>query len=94
VYDVDTRSWDLREQLYTRRASWNERSYGYDLDAGHRLALRQKFRFRPFDHARVRGLGQEPGGELEPPSYFKKEVKQYETMNFEELRRHIAGGAG
>ena len=32
----------------------------------------------------------EPGGELEAPRYFKREHKPYETMNFEELRRHIA----
>jgi len=90
VYDVDAKSWELREQLYTRRASWNERRYGYDLDPGHRLTLLPAFRFRPFEQIRVRGLGREPGGELEPPDYFKKEVKPYETMSFEELRRHIA----
>ena len=38
----------------------------------------------------MRALGREPGGELEPKAYFKRENKPYETMTFDELRRHIA----
>jgi LPS export ABC transporter permease LptG len=90
VYDVDPKTWELREKLYTRRASWNASAYGYDLDPGHRLALKPSLRFRAFDQARVRALGREPGGELEPPTYFKREHKPYETMSFDELRQHIA----
>lgn len=90
VYDIDPKSWELREHLYTRRASWNAPAYGYDLDPGHRLTLRPSLRFRTFEQARVRALGREPGGELEPPRYFKREHKPYETMTFDELRRHIA----
>jgi lipopolysaccharide export LptBFGC system permease protein LptF len=90
VYDVDVASWELREQLYTRRASWNAPRWAYDLDPGYRRTLRPGLAFRAFETARVRGLGGEPGGELEPPDYFRREVKPYETMNFDELRRHIA----
>jgi LPS export ABC transporter permease LptF/LPS export ABC transporter permease LptG len=90
VFDVDARSWDLREQLYTRRAEWNPRAFGYDLDSGYRLALVPRVGFRSFNATRVRGIGPEPGGELEPPTYFKKEQKPSDTMNFGELRRHIA----
>jgi LPS export ABC transporter permease LptF/LPS export ABC transporter permease LptG len=90
VYDVDPKTWELREQLYTRRASWNAPTYGYDLDPGHRLTLKPALRFRAFDQTRVRALGREPGGELEPPTYFKREHKPYETMSFDELRQHIA----
>jgi LPS export ABC transporter permease LptG len=90
VYDIDPKAWELREQLYTRRASWNAAAYGYDLDPGHRLALRPSLGFRTFEATRVRALGSEPGGELEPPTYFKVEHKPYETMSFDELRQHVA----
>jgi LPS export ABC transporter permease LptF/LPS export ABC transporter permease LptG len=90
VYDIDPKSWELREHLYTRRASWNGPAYGYDLDPGHRLTLKPSLRFKSFEATRVRALGREPGGELEPPTYFKREHKPYETMTFDELRRHIA----
>jgi LPS export ABC transporter permease LptF/LPS export ABC transporter permease LptG len=90
VYDIDPKTWELREQLYSRRASWNAPAYGYDLDPGHRLTLKPSLHFRIFEQARVRALGREPGGELEPPSYFKREHKPYETMSFDELRQHIA----
>jgi LPS export ABC transporter permease LptF/LPS export ABC transporter permease LptG len=90
VYDIDPTTWELREQLYSRRASWNEPAYGYDLDPGHRLTLKPSLRFRSFEQTRVRALGREPGGELEAPRYFKREHKPYETMSFDELRVHIA----
>jgi LPS export ABC transporter permease LptF/LPS export ABC transporter permease LptG len=90
VYDIDPKTWELREQLYTRRASWNAPAYGYDLDPGHRWTLKPSLRFRTFEQTRVRALGREPGGELEPPTYFKREHKPYETMSFDELRQHIA----
>jgi lipopolysaccharide export LptBFGC system permease protein LptF len=90
VYDIDPKTWELREQLYSRRASWNAPTYGYDLDPGHRLTLKPTLRFRKFEQTRVRALGREPGGELEPPSYFKREHKPSETMSFDELRQHIA----
>jgi lipopolysaccharide export LptBFGC system permease protein LptF len=90
VFDVDQKSWELREQLYTRRAEWNARSYGYDLDGGYRLSILPEIKFRSFPAARVRGIGAEPGGELEAPHYFRKEQKPSDTMSFGELRRHIA----
>jgi LPS export ABC transporter permease LptF/LPS export ABC transporter permease LptG len=90
VYDIDPKNWELREYLYTRRAFWNAPTYGYDLDPGHRLTLRPNLLFRTFEASRVRALGHEPGGELEPPPHFKHENKPYEAMTFDELRRHIA----
>jgi lipopolysaccharide export LptBFGC system permease protein LptF len=37
----------------------------------------------------VRALGGAPGGEIEPPSYFKREEKPSDTMGFGELRAYI-----
>ncbi len=38
----------------------------------------------------MRAIGREPGGEIEPPSYFKREEKPSDTMGFGELRGYIA----
>ena len=43
--------------------------------------------FHAFQNQRVRAIGRDPGGEIEPPSYFKREEKPSDTMGFGELRR-------
>jgi lipopolysaccharide export LptBFGC system permease protein LptF len=35
-------------------------------------------------------IGRDPGGEIEPPSYFRREDKPSDTMGFGELRAYIA----
>jgi len=89
VYDVDPGTWELRERLYASRASWNARSSTYDLERGWRRAAGERSAYRSFDLERVRALGREPGGELEPPSYFKREERPSDTMTFGELAAHI-----
>jgi len=89
VYDVDPGTWDLRERLYASRASWNARSSTYDLERGWRRTAGERSAYRSFDLERVRALGREPGGELEPPSYFKREERPSDTMTFGELAAHI-----
>jgi lipopolysaccharide export LptBFGC system permease protein LptF len=46
--------------------------------------------FQAFNSQRVRAIGREPGGEIEPPSYFRREEKPSDTMGFAELRAYIA----
>ncbi len=89
AYDVDPVSWTLRERLYASRASWNARSSTYDLERGWRRTVGERSAYRRFDLERVRALGREPGGELEPPSYFKREERPSDTMTFGELAAHI-----
>jgi len=90
VYDVDPVSWDLRERIYASRAAWNPSSRTYELERGWRRAVGEHAAFRSFDQERVRAFGREPGGELEAPSYFKREVRPSDTMAFGELSSHIA----
>ncbi len=71
------------------RAAWNNSSRTYDLERGWRRAVGEHAAFRSFDQERVRAFGREPGGELEPPSYFKREERPSDTMTFGELRSHI-----
>jgi LPS export ABC transporter permease LptF/LPS export ABC transporter permease LptG len=90
VYDVDPASWELRERIYAARAAWSPSSRTYELERGWRRAVGQHAAFRRFDQERVRAFGREPGGELEPPSYFKREERPSDTMGFGDLSAHIA----
>jgi lipopolysaccharide export LptBFGC system permease protein LptF len=90
IYDVDPKSWELRGRLFANRAAWNASSRSYELERGWRRATGAKASFRAFDAERVRAIGRDPGGEIEPPSYFKREEKPSDTMGFGELRAYIA----
>lgn len=90
IYDVDPKAWDLRERLYAHRAAWNGASRSYELESGWRRTTGARSSFKPFASQRVRAIGGEPGGEIEPPSYFKREEKPSDTMGFGELRGYIA----
>ncbi len=90
IYDVDQKSWDLRERLFAGRAAWNGATRTYDLERGWRRTTGARSSFRPFAAQRVRVVGRDPGGEIEPPSYFRREEKPSETMGFGELRAYIA----
>jgi len=90
IYDVDPRSWELRERLYAARANWDPSSRTYDLERGWRLSLGDHVVYRRFNAERVRAIGETPGGEIEAPDYFKREDRPSDTMGFGELARHIS----
>jgi LPS export ABC transporter permease LptG len=91
IYDVDPRTWELRGRLFAHRAAWEPTTRSYDLENGWRLDTRgPRPVFRAFTSQRVRAIGREPGGEIEPPSYFRREEKPSDTMGFGELRHYIA----
>jgi LPS export ABC transporter permease LptF/LPS export ABC transporter permease LptG len=90
IYDVDPKTWELRGRVYANRATWDPVSCSYDLDRGWRRSIGPRPSFQAFDAQRVRAIGREPGGEIEPPSYFKREEKPSDTMGFGELRAYIA----
>ena len=80
VYDVDSERWALRDRLFANRAVWN--GVSYDLERGWRRTLEPRTSFREFPQVRTR--------EIEPPSYFRQEERDSDTLGFRELRRHIA----
>jgi LPS export ABC transporter permease LptF/LPS export ABC transporter permease LptG len=91
IYDVDPDTWDLRQRLRANRAAWNPASRTYDLERGWRRAMGDNAFFHEFDVETVRAIGEgTPGGEIEPPPYFKRETPASDTMGFGELARHIA----
>jgi LPS export ABC transporter permease LptF/LPS export ABC transporter permease LptG len=90
IYDVDQQNWDLRERLFAGRAAWNGATRTYDLERGWRRTTGARSSFQPFAAQRVRVVGRDPGGEIEPPSYFRREEKPSDTMGFGDLRAYIA----
>jgi LPS export ABC transporter permease LptG/LPS export ABC transporter permease LptF len=91
IYDVDPKTWDLRGRLFAQRATWDAATRTYELENGWRLDTRgRRPVFAPFTRQRVRAIGREPGGEIEPPSYFRREDKPSDTMSFGELQAYIA----
>jgi LPS export ABC transporter permease LptF/LPS export ABC transporter permease LptG len=90
IYDVDGKTWDLRERLYASRAVWSPSTRTYSLERGWRRTTGPRPAYAPFGLQRVRAIGHDPGGEIEPPRYFKREEKPSDTMGFAELRAYIA----
>ena len=90
IYDVEPKTWELRSRLFANRAAWNPASRTYELEHGWRRSTGVKSSFHTFEAQRVRAIGRDPGGEIEPPSYFKREEKPSDTMGFGELSAYIA----
>jgi lipopolysaccharide export LptBFGC system permease protein LptF len=90
IYDVDPKTWELRERLFASRAAWNGASGTYDLERGWRRTTGERSSYQPFAAQRVRVIGRDPGGEIEPPSYFQREEKPSDTMGFAELKAYIS----
>lgn len=88
VFDLDTKSWTLRDRIFAARAHWTplpgkrEPAGLYELERGWRRSFGPKGSFKAFDLARTR--------EIEPPSYFRQEAPESDTMRYEELRQHVA----
>ncbi len=89
IYGVDPRAWELRERVFIARAVFDPPTWSYELERGWRRVLTPPGAFRQFDAERVRALGGEPGGEIEPPPYFHREDKPSDMMGFRELRAQI-----
>jgi lipopolysaccharide export LptBFGC system permease protein LptF len=90
IYDVNPQTWQLDERLYASRATWDSTTATYELERGWRRTIGLRSSFHEFTAERVRAIGRDPGGEIEPPSYFKREDRPSDTMRFGELRDHIA----
>ncbi len=89
VYGVDPQEWQLRERVYVAKAVFDPATWSYELERGWRRGLTPAGGFRQFDAERVRALGAEPGGEIEPPTYFRREDRPSDTLGFVELRTQI-----
>ena len=81
IYDLEMKSWSLRERLFAGRAVWNPERDAWTLENGWRRLFHGAAAFRPFTQVTTR--------EFERPSYFKREERESDTLRFDELRGHI-----
>jgi LPS export ABC transporter permease LptF/LPS export ABC transporter permease LptG len=84
IFQLDPASFAITERIHAERAHWAENTGRWIYEQGWQRTLSGAAiaGFRTFDVSTFPQLS-------EAPSYFKKEVKQYSEMNYEELRRYI-----
>jgi LPS export ABC transporter permease LptG/LPS export ABC transporter permease LptF len=84
VFDINPKAFALTERTFASRVFWNDSLHKWVFERGwtRTLAATQVKDYRTFDVATFANVD-------EPPSYFKKEVKQYSEMNFDELKSYI-----
>lgn len=84
VFQFDPASFSLTHRIYADRAHWDEGLHRWVCTQGWERTLRGAAidDYRPYDVSTFAAVN-------EPPTYFKKEVKQSSEMNYAELRRYI-----
>src|SRR6202521_5291279 len=84
VFQFDQGTFQLTKRIYADRAHWEDSLQRWVCTQGWERSLRGPAieNYRTFDVATFPVVS-------EPPTYFKKEVKQSSEMNYEELRRYI-----
>jgi LPS export ABC transporter permease LptF/LPS export ABC transporter permease LptG len=84
IFQVDPATFTMTQRIHADRAHWADSMGRWIYEQGWQRSLRGAAiaGFRTFDVSTFPQLS-------EAPSYFKKEVKQYSEMNYEELHRYI-----
>jgi LPS export ABC transporter permease LptF/LPS export ABC transporter permease LptG len=84
VFQFDPATFQLTHRIYADRAHWEDHLNSWVCERGWERDLRGSAiaNYRSFDVATFAAI-------REPPTYFKKEVRQSSEMNYEELRRYI-----
>lgn len=84
VFDIDPKAFALTERTFASRVFWNDslRKWVFERGWTRTLAPTEVKDYRNFDVTTFNDID-------EPPAYFKKEVKQYSEMNFDELKNYI-----
>ncbi|HUK24239.1 MAG TPA: LPS export ABC transporter permease LptF [Terriglobales bacterium] len=84
VFQFNPHTFQLVRRVFAERANWDERLHRWVCAQGWERDLQGPAieEYRSFEVATFPTLS-------EPPTYFKKEVKQSQEMNYEELRRYI-----
>jgi LPS export ABC transporter permease LptF/LPS export ABC transporter permease LptG len=84
VFQLDRPSFTITRRIHADRAHWadNLNRWVYEQGWDRSLNVAAIANYHPFEVATFPELP-------ETPAYFKKEVKQYTEMNYEELRRYI-----
>ena len=84
IFQIDPADFTIAQQIHADRAHWADNLNRWIYEQGWQRSLHGAAitSYRTFDVSTFPQVS-------EPPSYFKKEVKQYSEMNYEELHRYI-----
>jgi LPS export ABC transporter permease LptF/LPS export ABC transporter permease LptG len=84
IFQIDPATFTITQRIHADRAHWADSMNRWIYEQGWQRSLRGAAiaSYQTFDVSTFPQLS-------ESPSYFKKEVKQYSEMNYEELRRYI-----
>jgi LPS export ABC transporter permease LptF/LPS export ABC transporter permease LptG len=84
VLELSTEGFSLRRRLYAARARWNRHLQSWVLEEGWERVFHtdRRVEFRPFLIATFPEL-------KEPPSYFRREIRESEQMNWRQLGGYI-----
>jgi LPS export ABC transporter permease LptF/LPS export ABC transporter permease LptG len=84
IFKYDPGSFGLSQRIYANRAHWSPSLQKWVCEQGWERHFRGAAiqDYRQYDASTFATLN-------EPPPYFKKEVKQFTEMNYEELKRYI-----
>jgi LPS export ABC transporter permease LptF/LPS export ABC transporter permease LptG len=84
VFKYDPATFQITERIYANRAHWTHNLQKWICEQGWERQLRGPAieTYHPFDVSTFASLN-------EQPAYFKKEVKQFTEMNYQELKKYI-----
>jgi LPS export ABC transporter permease LptG/LPS export ABC transporter permease LptF len=84
IFQIDPATFAITQRIHAERAHWEENLNRWVFEQGWERSLNGAAiaSYKNFDVSTFADV-------TEPPSYFKKEVKQYSEMNYAELRRYI-----
>jgi LPS export ABC transporter permease LptF/LPS export ABC transporter permease LptG len=84
VFKYDPATFQITQRIYANRAHWTYNLQKWVCEQGWERQLRGPAikNYHPFDVSTFSSLN-------EQPSYFKKEVKQFTEMNYQELKKYI-----
>jgi LPS export ABC transporter permease LptG len=85
AFEFDPKTFELTERVHASRAHWSPELGKWVFEQGWQRTFRGSAiqTFKEFDASTFATL-------IEPPGYFKKEVRQSSEMNYQELRAYIA----
>ena len=85
LFQFDPKTFQMTRRIYAARAHWEESLQKWVFEDG----WTRSFNRSAIEDYRTFDVGTFPKEATERPEYFKKEVKQSQEMNYEELARYI-----
>ena len=84
VFKYDPATFQITQRIYANRAHWTHNLQKWVCEQGWERQLRGPAieTYHPFDVSTFASMNEQPG-------YFKKEVKQFTEMNYQELKKYI-----